>query len=118
MVGGLDLDTDTVSSTAHSGQAGCARTRERIKHCVTDETEHPDQWLDKLGRVRRWMGTSRSAAHGNDLPGPFLVGFLTDHTQYAHRLGGSTIGARLALHQDKLDVVLYDGVRFIWLPKE
>src|SRR3990172_8398034 len=76
VVGGFDLNSDAVSSTAHGSEAGCARAGERIKH------------------------------------------YLTDPTQYPHRLGRPTIRARLALHQDKLDVVLYDGVRFIWLPKE
>ena len=53
-----------------------------------------------------------------DLLTPLFVVLFGDGAENWRRDLGRSVSARLALHQDKLDVVLNDRVRFVWLPEE
>ena len=53
-----------------------------------------------------------------DLLKPHLVAVGGNHAEHTRRDARAAVSAGLPLHQDELDVVLYNSVRLIGLPKE
>src|SRR5262245_27514898 len=64
------------------------------------------------------MTPRRCPMKANDLIEPEAMSLLADHAEKANGIRRLAVPARLTLHQNELDVVFDDSVRFIWLPKE
>ena len=92
---------------------------ERIEHGVPDKAEHPDQPVGEGDREGRRVVAGGSAGDVSpDLAKQRLEARLREQAERASCEARPPVAARLALHQDELDVVLDDSVRLVRFPQE
>ena len=102
----------------HGRQHRCPCSAERVEHRVPDKGEHPDESVSQFIWKRCGMIPCRGARNLPELLEPHVELLLVNHGKTALFSRRFPVAARLALHQDELDIVLDDRVRFIGFPEE
>src|SRR3989338_7368722 len=89
-----------------------------VKNGVAPKGKHSHKPGRELEGIRSRMLTGRGSGDVPKLLEPNLVILLLNHGESALLKCWLPIAAGFTLHEDKLDVVFDDSVRFVWLAEK
>ena len=115
----IDFVPDAMSPPAGSGKVSAAGSHKWVENSISDEAEHTDQPLSQFdGKRCRMVTGTCTCESGPDLLKPFPLILNRNETQDALSVGWLPVATRFFEHEDELNVVLDNGIRFIRLTEE